>query len=146
MIQDKFIKNHRYILSFENSHCEDYSTEKYWYGLRFGAIPIVLSHEKNEYLLIPNSYINAMNFSHPYYLAKYLRELNKNGSYNRFYRWREYYNPRFDTREIDSCEILEKITKNLAANKIVDETVNKIDDTYICSSPEYIKSKVLKPI
>lgn len=146
IIKNKLIRNHRYILSFENSYCLDYTTEKYWQGLRYGAIPIVLSHEKNKDLLIPNSYIDALNFSHPYYLAQYLKELNKNGSHKKFHEWREYYTDKSDIREMDTCDILEKIQNILSSNKLLDETVDKIGDNSICTSPEEYRSKVLQPL
>lgn len=143
-IRQKLIKRNRYFLSFENSHCQDYNTEKYWDGLKFGAIPIVLSHSNNQDNLIPNSYIDVMNFKHPYYLAKYLRTLNKDiDLYKKYHEWRDYYKIIRDDFEMNTCEILQKINYYISKNMLNDETFLKISDTSICINANDLKSQIL---
>lgn len=43
-------KDYKFYLSFENSNCQDYITEKFYdNGLRGGAIPIVMGARREDY-------------------------------------------------------------------------------------------------
>ncbi|CAD5233138.1 unnamed protein product [Bursaphelenchus xylophilus] len=70
-------KNHRFYLSFENSFCNEYVTEKFW---RFNElVPVVLSRRYYP-KLHPESFIALDDFSSLQAAAEYLNYLQKNDS------------------------------------------------------------------
>lgn len=143
----KIIRKYRFILSFENSHCHDYNTEKYWHGIKYGAIPIVMGHDKNHENLIPDSYIDVMNYTHPYYLAKHLRKINDDFElYKKYHEWRKFYTIKIDNFEMDSCQILKNIQKYLAENMLFDDTIDKIGDYLSCINANNLTSQIISRI
>jgi hypothetical protein len=91
---DEMIRtDYKFYLSFENSWCPDYITEKFSRPLLYDAVPIVLGGADYNLFAPPNSYINARDFSSPKDLAQYLILLNKTDSlYASYFSWKnEYY-------------------------------------------------------
>ncbi|CAF4802502.1 unnamed protein product [Rotaria sp. Silwood1] len=92
---ENILLNYRFYLSFENSKCDTYITEKYWIqGLNGHAVPIVLGAKKEQYqrIAIPNSYIHVDDFQTIEDLAKELHRLNKNYSeYSKYLQWTQLY-------------------------------------------------------
>jgi hypothetical protein len=92
---ESILPNYRFYLSFENSKCDSYITEKYWIqGLNRHAIPIVLGAKKEQYqrIAIPNSYIHVDDFPTIEDLAKELHRLNQNDlDYVRYLQWTQLY-------------------------------------------------------
>lgn len=92
---ENILKNYQFYLSFENSKCDTYITEKYWIqGLNGHAIPIVLGAKKQEYerIAVPNSFIHVDDFQSVEELAKELHRLNNNHSeYERYLQWTQLY-------------------------------------------------------
>jgi hypothetical protein len=92
---EKTLSNYRFYLSFENSKCDTYITEKYWMqGLNKQAVPIVMGAKKEHYqnIAIPNSYIHVDNYPTVEQLAQELHRLNKNYSeYNKYLQWTQLY-------------------------------------------------------
>ncbi|XP_022916337.2 glycoprotein 3-alpha-L-fucosyltransferase A-like [Onthophagus taurus] len=73
------LDNYMFYLSFENSNCDEYITEKLWWNAYHKkSIPIVMGANKRSYstLLPPGSYINTENFASPQALADYIKYLN----------------------------------------------------------------------
>ncbi len=65
--------------AFENSHEQNYVTEKVWQPLKMGAIPIMRSPLHSRYLLpCPDSAIYVEDFDSVELLSKYLREVTLN--------------------------------------------------------------------
>ena len=93
--QSKFdcLKKYKFYLSFENSLCEDYITEKYWDNLgEANVIPVVMGGADYTKLAIPGSYINVLDFKSVEQLAEYLHYLNRNDTaYNEYFKWRQKY-------------------------------------------------------
>lgn len=87
-----YLKNYKFVLAFENSLCDDYLSEKpFANGLGIGSVPIVasLANITDPYVLPPGSFINALNFSNPYALIRYMRKVGSNPKlYNKFFEWR----------------------------------------------------------
>jgi hypothetical protein len=92
---EKTLSNYRFYLSFENSKCDTYITEKYWMqGLNGKAVPIVMGSKKEDYqrIAIPNSYIHVDNYPTVEQLAQELHRLNKNDSeYVKYLQWTQLY-------------------------------------------------------
>ena len=81
-------KNYMFYLSFENSICEDYVTEKFWKFLNGNLVPVVLGGANYDKIAPPHSFINAMDFSSPNDLAEYLKYLISNSTaYNEYFKF-----------------------------------------------------------
>ena len=89
MLEEKY----KFYLSFENSICEDYITEKVWNILKLDIVPVVLGGADYASLLPPHSYIDVANFTSPKALAAYLKQVaNDDDLYRSYFRWkREYF-------------------------------------------------------
>ena len=67
-------RDYMFYLSFENSLCDHYVTEKLWQWLKKDIIPIVMGQNNYSAIAPPHSVINAMDFPEPKELATHLRE------------------------------------------------------------------------
>ena len=63
---------YRFYLSFENSICQDYVTEKFFNILKYDVIPIVFNGGDLNSYAPPHSTIDALEYGSPYKLVKYL--------------------------------------------------------------------------
>ena len=88
-------KEYKFYLSFENSNCLDYVTEKFYNPMKFGMIPIVLGGlSSQDYARIapPNSYLHVDDFESPRELMNYLVKLSQDETlYNSYFWWRDHY-------------------------------------------------------
>ncbi|CAH8511747.1 unnamed protein product [Schistosoma turkestanicum] len=88
----KMLKEHyKFYLSFENSLCQDYITEKFFRNsLMNDVIPVVMGASIEEYQKVspPNSFIHVDQFSSPKKLAEYLHYLDSNHTaFNEYFIW-----------------------------------------------------------
>ncbi|CAF1140005.1 unnamed protein product [Adineta steineri] len=82
--------SYKFVISIENSNCEDYVTEKLIDGLSSTAVPIVASRDgkPNYKRFAPNySYINVYDFKTVKELADYLNYLSNNETAYNEYLW-----------------------------------------------------------
>jgi hypothetical protein len=122
---------YKFYLSFENSLCEDYITEKVWKVLRMDTVPVVLGHANYTKLLPPRSYIDVRNFQSPYDLAKYLQYLDDHDDeYNKYLEWKQdYFVP--EDREHDklrACQLCEYLHVNKGKHKTVDTLWDRVKE------------------
>lgn len=83
---------YRFYLSFENSLCPDYITEKLYRALAHDTVPVVFGGADYSVYLPPGSYINAMDFDNPLQLANHLQKLMVNDDlYLKHFYWRGKY-------------------------------------------------------
>ncbi|KAK3087208.1 hypothetical protein FSP39_003112 [Pinctada imbricata] len=90
---DEILKTYRFKITFENSNCRDYITEKFWNALYSNSIPLV-NWKKDQRLPFapPRSYINIFDFRSMRDVADYLNFLSTNDTeYNSFFQWRRDY-------------------------------------------------------
>ncbi|CAH8831375.1 unnamed protein product [Trichobilharzia szidati] len=84
-------ENYKFYLSFENSLCSEYITEKlYRNALNNDILPIVMGASIEEYERVapPYSFIHVDQFESPAKLAEYLNYLDKNDTaYNEYFAW-----------------------------------------------------------
>ncbi|CAH8639293.1 unnamed protein product [Heterobilharzia americana] len=84
-------KDYKFYLSFENSLCKDYITEKFFKNaLSNDVVPVVMGASFEEYKMVapPHSFIHVDQFESPAKLADYLLYLNRNGTaYNEYFSW-----------------------------------------------------------
>ena len=105
---------YKFYLAFENSHCEDYISEKTWKSFDGGMVPIVMGPSIQNYLkrLPPNSFLHVNNFTSPIELAEYIKYLDKNNeAYSKYHAWRKDYDAVFvnDHTFLWVCDICKKI-------------------------------------
>ncbi|EER07675.1 conserved hypothetical protein [Perkinsus marinus ATCC 50983] len=80
---------YRFYLSFENSRCDKYITEKFWRPLWKGNVPVVLGGLKRadyEEIAPPGSFIHVDDFKTTKHLSEYLQYLTTNDTaYNEYH-------------------------------------------------------------
>ena len=85
-------ENYLFYLSFENSFCPDYVTEKLFRPLRTAVVPIVFGGVHYSRFAPPHSYINALDYESPKQLAEYLITLSQNRKlYSHYFEWRRHF-------------------------------------------------------
>ena len=85
-------RTYKFYLSFENSLCTDYVTEKVYRILNLNVVPIVLGYSNYSAFLPPHSFIDVRDFDSPENLAAYLKMLSENDTeYNRYFVWKQSY-------------------------------------------------------
>jgi len=88
---DYLEKQYKFYLSFENSLCDDYVSEKFFNVLAHDIVPVVYGGANYSKLAPPHSYIEAMQYT-PKQLALYLKQIDKDDRlYNEFFWWKEHY-------------------------------------------------------
>ena len=87
------LHKYRFYLALENSECEDYITDKFWYNsLTLGLVPIVFGAPIEDYLKVapPHSFIFVPDFKSIAHLASLLVELSENDDmYNQYFEWKK---------------------------------------------------------
>ncbi|XP_066979138.1 alpha-(1,3)-fucosyltransferase C-like [Macrobrachium rosenbergii] len=109
--------NYKFYLSFENSVCKDYVTEKLFNILKYNVIPVVYGLADYDKIAPPGSYINALKFPDVRSLAEYLKYLDGNDTaYNDYFRWKGHYT--IDTGWSNTaqpfCELCKKLHEDQA--------------------------------
>jgi alpha-1,3-fucosyltransferase len=105
---------YKFYLSFENSICEDYVTEKFFEIMKREIIPIVYGGANYTNIAPPHSYIDALQYT-PKNLAQYLQLLDANDRlYNEYFWWKNHYNVQAGVKQMARngfCELCEKLHK-----------------------------------
>ncbi|ESP05557.1 hypothetical protein LOTGIDRAFT_103318 [Lottia gigantea] len=70
--------SYKFYLSFENSLCRDYVTEKFFQRQKSNIVPIVRGDGNYEHFYPKNSYIDVRDFKSISDLAKYIQYLDRN--------------------------------------------------------------------
>ena len=79
--------SYKFYLSFENSLCKGYVTEKLWMLMSMDVVPIVMGLADYSNMLPKDSYIDVRDFPTPKALANYLKVLGKSPArYNQYIR------------------------------------------------------------
>lgn len=105
-------RDYKFYLSFENSHCKDYSTEKLFGILKLNVIPIVYGGGDYNSVAPPNSVINVENFPSVKSLVAYLQFLSSHEEeYLKYFEWKKYYRIDPYTRNT-ACMLCEKLNGN----------------------------------
>ena len=85
-------QEYKFYLSFENSYCDDYVTEKLFSILQLEVVPIVFGGANYSAIAPPFSYIDARDFKSAQQLADYLKLLDENDElYNQYFWWKPHY-------------------------------------------------------
>ena len=110
---EKLNTDYKFYLSFENSICDDYVTEKYFTRLAYNAIPVVFGGANYSSFAPYKSYIDAMQFKNAGKLVEYMRKVHENDTlFASHFWWREFYDVRIKNRKNRAqrfCKLCEKL-------------------------------------
>ncbi|KAK4876313.1 hypothetical protein RN001_012735 [Aquatica leii] len=105
MVQHKY----KFYLSFENSLCKDYFTEKLYFILNLNVIPVVYGGNDDTVLAPPKSFINIRDFKTVQELTDYLKFLDTNTTeYLKYFEWRKRY---FIYNSPSICDLCNKLNE-----------------------------------
>lgn len=89
---DKLANDYKFYLSFENSICQDYVTEKLFNILQHDMVPVVLGGADYLKIAPPHSYIDTAWFASPADLANYLLHLDSHDDqYDKYFDWKKHF-------------------------------------------------------
>lgn len=112
--------NYKFYLSFENSICQDYVTEKFFEIMNRNIVPIVYGGANYTHIAPPHSYIDALQFT-PETLAKYLKMLDANDTlYNEYFWWKEHYTVEAGVEQMARhgfCDLCKKLHRDHGISK-----------------------------
>lgn len=134
------IQDYVFYLSFENSNCNEYITEKLWWNAYDKkSIPIVMGANRNNYssLLPPHSYINIDDFASPRDLATYLRYLyNAPSELEQYLQWHRFFQVQnehgyFQSDSYHYCRVCQALNYNNKSQKVIVD-LEKYWKTNVC--------------
>ena len=109
MVEQKY----RFYLSFENSLCDDYVTEKFFRMMHFTVLPVTYGGtDLDKYGAPPHSHIDAMKFGSPELLAKHLKDLQEDDAkYAEYFWWKDFYEVRdgVENRAQPYCDLCKRL-------------------------------------
>ena len=83
---------YKFYLSFENSICKDYVTEKFFNILQHDMVPVVMGGADYASIAPPRSYIDALSFNGPKELAEYLHKVGSDERlYAEYFHWKKWW-------------------------------------------------------
>lgn len=121
------LQAYKFYLSFENSNCREYLTEKvFWNAYDKHAVPIIMgaSREDCRRLLPPRSFLHVDDFASVDALADYLRYLDRDDRrYSQYHDWRRRYrvlneHGYFGSASKHYCRVCEALHYNPLAPKV----------------------------
>ena len=113
------LKKFKFYLSFENSFCTDYVTEKYWNALSRESVPVIMADSTDEPggAMIPGSFIDVHQFKSIKELADYLKFLDGNDAeYNKYFAWKDKFRTVADYSIY--CEICFQLNNQAGEQKV----------------------------
>ena len=135
----QILKRYKFYLSFENSFCDDYITEKYWdTPFEHDMVPVVMGGANyDSRVAIPGSFINVVDFTSIKELAHYLLYLNRNDTaYSQFFQWKMHFK-----RVLPPwiCQVCAALSNNTIAdtNKVYQNFHEFWDTRHTCGNNEH---------
>jgi alpha-1,3-fucosyltransferase len=122
---DMLEAKYKFYLSFENSICDDYVTEKFFEIMNHDMIPVVYGGANYSRIAPPHSYIDALQFT-PETLAQYLKVLDANDQlYNEYFWWKGHYAVESGVEQMARhgfCDLCKKLHQDEDVVKFYSET------------------------
>ena len=125
------LKKYKFYLTFENSYCRDYITEKIVFNaFENDIIPVVIADVNftDTSVIPPESAINALDFSSVKELTDYMKTVGSNTTlYNEYFKWHSHFTvARFDgLTNLFLCPLC----RHLATNNST-KTYKSVEDWY----------------
>ena len=131
MLENKY----KFYLSFENSVCTDYVTEKFFEIMNHDIVPVVYGGANYSDLAPLHSYINALDFT-PEKLAEYLMVIDRNDTlYNEYFWWKGHYQVEAGVQNMARngfCDLCKKLHQDEGVFKIYPELVTEWHSSNQC--------------
>ena len=105
-------ETYKFYLSFENSVCDDYVTEKFFNVLRYNVIPVTYSGANFTAIAPPHSNINTLDFKSVTQLSKYLLKVASDDElYASYFWWKDFYEVRNSGKDLSQsfCELCKSL-------------------------------------
>ncbi len=123
---DMLEQQYKFYLSFENSICTDYVTEKFFQIMDHNIVPVVYGGANYSQIAPPHSYINALDFT-PAQLADYLKMLDANDMlYNEYFWWKGHYRVEAGVGQMARhgfCDLCKKLHQDEGISKLYQDLV-----------------------
>ncbi|XP_067002550.2 alpha-(1,3)-fucosyltransferase C [Anabrus simplex] len=131
-------RNYKFYLSFENSLCKDYVTEKLFGVINYNVVPVVYGGVNYSKIMPPMSYIDAADFSTPQDLADYLLYLDKTpDEYVKYFWWKSHYRVYSQSKHV-LCKLCEMLHNLNLPNKVYPDIREWWGGKGLCHSPQEI--------
>lgn len=102
--QQMLERDYKFYLSFENSLCKDYLTEKVFSNMNYFIIPVLYNAAENHKFLPPGSYLNVLDYSTIKELTDHMQFLSDHPEeYIKYFWWKEFYYIRSGYNFCDLC-------------------------------------------
>jgi alpha-1,3-fucosyltransferase len=119
---------YKFYLSFENSICDDYVTEKFFEIMNRKIVPIVYGGANYSMIAPTHSYIDAMHYT-PKRLAQYLKYLDGNDNlYNEYFWWKDHYRVEAGVQQMARngfCDLCKKLHRDQNYTKSYSELISE---------------------
>ena len=136
---DMLESKYKFYLSFENSICPDYVTEKFFQIMAHDMVPVVYGGANYSRIAPAHSYINALNYK-PKELAAYLKTLASNEAlYNEYFWWKDDYVVEVGLAHMvrnSFCELCRKLNDRDQQVKIYASLSPQWDSSVLCQRPK----------
>lgn len=133
---DMLEAKYKFYLSFENSICRDYVTEKFFEIMNRNIVPVVLGGASYNQIAPSHSYINAQEFT-PEQLANYLKVLDTDDKlYNEYFWWKDYYRLEVGVEQMARhgfCDLCEKLHQDEGKIKYYREVISEWNPENRCT-------------
>lgn len=109
-----------FYLSFENTRCRYYITEKFYNAMSANAVPVVFGPDRSDYEAVApaHSFIHVADFQSAEKLAKYLRYLTTNHTaYVEYFWWKKFYVVQKTRFKCNACDRLHQIKNGIFRTK-----------------------------
>jgi len=134
---EQTLLNYKFYLSFENSLCQDYFTEKFWRTMKKPIIGVTLGAADYTGYVPKGSYIDVRDFSSPKQLAEFLHRLDNNDEeYNAFIHHKEQYDINFENEERHICDMCKAVYKNRHKVQVMKDAQDFYSQTKNCFTPK----------
>ena len=122
------MKGYKFYLSFENSACKDYVTEKFYQNaLANAVVPVVLggANYSDVEVAPPGSYIDATKFSTVRELGEFLKKEGSDQTlYNKYFRWHSNYTLFAEYYHTQVCFLCERLHQSNFTTKSYKDVVS----------------------
>ncbi|XP_069106495.1 alpha-(1,3)-fucosyltransferase C-like [Argopecten irradians] len=140
---EKLDENYNYYLSFENSLCRDYVTEKFFRGYKLSnVVPVVRGNSYYSMYGPPDSFIDSSKFNSTRKLARYLTSIASSEKiFSSFFQSRDNYHME-ESISAPHCELCRRLHNPSAYKRLYDDIGRWVfgsDHVSICVPPNDLK-------
>ena len=135
------VKEYKFFLSFENSLCPDYVTEKFFVYFGLSIIQVVRGGVDYDRLLPNDTFINAAKFSDFKMLTQYMIDIGSNKDrYVRYLLRKDAYKAETEafTYKNAMCDLCRKLNHKETYRKTYEDIHDYIQNTKVCIKPNEI--------